>query len=332
MPLPPNIKFVVTICTHNRRLYLEDTITAVLNELAPYPNAKLLIVDNASTDDTPAFLAQLTASNPIVRAVVEPRTGLYFARRRAFLETAEFPFLLAIDDDAIPGPGWAEGLVGELLTNSTIGVVGPAIDAIWEGEPASWCTPHMQRDIPVMSFPAGREEWVYPCFPPGVSFALRRDPCLDYYCGDDRAAHPLGVAPDQRLAESVMGEDNDLCEVYARAGYRLVSVDHVRVGHRVLAHKLTPQWLVDKYQSDGRLRVRLARICDRPLLEPTMARMLLAWPALAVAQIARLFVAEPAAIQIRAYFAKATGAWRELLAGPRVRPYAYPGRRVKASR
>lgn len=329
MALPPDLAFAVTICTYNRRTYLEDTVAAVLEQIAPYPNARLLVVDNASIDDTPAFLARLTAANPAVRSAREAHPGLYFARRRAFLETADFPFLLAIDDDVIPQAGWAEGLLGTLLSDPSIGIVGPAIDAIWEGEPASWCTPHMQRDIPVMSFPAGRYDWEYPCFPPGVSFGLRRDPCLEYFCGEDRALHPLGVAPGQRLAESVMGEDNDLCEIYARAGYRLISIDHVRVGHRVLAHKLTPRWLVDKYQSDGRLRVRLARIGGRSVLERTTARMLLAWPALALAQIVRPVLAEPRAIQLRAYFAKATGAWQELLTGPQVAPYAYPPRRER---
>ena len=83
----------------------------------------------------------------------------------------------------------------------------------------------MQRDVPVMSFPDGRQTWGYPCYPPGVSLALRRVPCLDLYCGQDRMDHPLGLRPGFGLGETVLGEDQDLSELYLRAGYRVTRFD-----------------------------------------------------------------------------------------------------------
>jgi glycosyltransferase involved in cell wall biosynthesis len=328
--LPRDIRFVVVICTRDRCALVADTVRAILPQIAPYPNAGMLIVDNASTDGTPAFLAGLVRRHPFIRAVREPRAGIYFARRTGVLETRDADFLLWIDDDVIPRDGWIEGLLGELLADPALGVIGPAIDAIWECEPEGWFTEHMQRDVPVMSFPSGRQEWCYPCYPAGATLALRGDPCLDFYCTQDRLDHPLGRRPGQTQARTVAGEDLDLSEVYIRAGYKVISVNHVKVGHRILAFKVTPGWLIDKYASDGRLRIRLARLTGRSVLGWASAKMLAALPALALAQAARPFVSQSRSILLRAYLGKAVGAWSEWLFGPRVRPYSYPASQCRA--
>jgi glycosyltransferase involved in cell wall biosynthesis len=328
MILPAEIRVSVVICTCNRGAMLRQTVEAVLAQAAPYPNARLLIVDNASTDNTPGLLAELVRDQETVRVVREPRAGLYFARRRAILETPDADYLLWIDDDVIPGPNWLAGLTAELLADPALGVVGAAIDGLWDGDKPAWFTPHMQRDVPVLSFPDGKRDWGYPNYPPGASLACRRDPCLDFYCGQDRLEHPLGVQFGRPLDETVFGEDHDLSETYLRAGYRVISIDHVRVGHRILPYKLTPEWLVAKYHADGRLRVRFARLTGRPVWNRATAKLLLALPLVAVAQSLRPWLGTSSSAQWRAYLGKSVGAWRELLFGPRVTPYRYPAART----
>ena len=50
----------VAICTRNRAALLEKAVRSVLRQMTG--DAELLIVDNASTDDTPGVAARLAAS------------------------------------------------------------------------------------------------------------------------------------------------------------------------------------------------------------------------------------------------------------------------------
>jgi glycosyltransferase involved in cell wall biosynthesis len=94
----------VAICTRNRAKFLRHTVDAVLAQLAD--DAEMLIIDNASSDDTPG-IAATAAKHPRVRAIHEKTCGLSVARNRA-LDEAQGKYVIFLDDDAIPEPGWLE--------------------------------------------------------------------------------------------------------------------------------------------------------------------------------------------------------------------------------
>ena len=68
-------------------------------------DAELLIVDNASTDDTPAVLARLASSSPCIIVCREAEPGISVARNMA-LKKARGQFVLFLDDDETAEPGW----------------------------------------------------------------------------------------------------------------------------------------------------------------------------------------------------------------------------------
>ena len=93
----------VAICTRNRAAFLEKAVRSVLPQMTG--RTELLIVDNASTDDTPAVAARLAAANPCVNALREAELGLSAARNAA-LKSARGEFVLFLDDDATAEPDW----------------------------------------------------------------------------------------------------------------------------------------------------------------------------------------------------------------------------------
>ncbi len=131
MPAPPAS---VIVCTRNRADELPDGIALLLKSGA----SEIIIVDNDSTDDTPAVAAELAErSGDVVRVVHEPRGGLSHARN-AGAAAARHNLLVYVDDDARPAPGWLNHIVRTLARPGVVNAGGP-ISALWpEQRPADW--------------------------------------------------------------------------------------------------------------------------------------------------------------------------------------------------
>jgi glycosyltransferase involved in cell wall biosynthesis len=95
----------VAVCTRDRADDLVHCLTAIGALVTPV--AEVLVVDNASADDS---TRQVVAGFPFARYVREPRAGLDWARNRALLE-ARTAVVAFTDDDALVHPDWVEGLV-----------------------------------------------------------------------------------------------------------------------------------------------------------------------------------------------------------------------------
>src|SRR5205807_9766350 len=93
----------VAICTRNRAASLQKAVDSVLPQLSE--DIELLIVDNASTDNTPEVAMHLAAANRQVTVCLEDEVGLSAARNKALLQ-ARGQYVLFLDDDAVAEPGW----------------------------------------------------------------------------------------------------------------------------------------------------------------------------------------------------------------------------------
>jgi len=100
---PPSL--TVAICTHNRVATLSRCLDS-LNPLRTRHGFEVLVVDNAPPDDA---TRDLVSGHPGVRYAVERRTGLDFARNRAWQE-ASGDWVAYIDDDVVVDPHWFDGL------------------------------------------------------------------------------------------------------------------------------------------------------------------------------------------------------------------------------
>ena len=127
----------VAICTHNRAAFLEKAVRSVLRQMTD--DAELLIVDNASTDDTPETAARLAAANPCVEVWRENELGLSAARNAA-LKRARGEFVLFLDDDATAKPDWLAAYQRFLSAppSKKIAVVGGAVFNECEILPPKW--------------------------------------------------------------------------------------------------------------------------------------------------------------------------------------------------
>jgi GT2 family glycosyltransferase len=91
----------IVIATHNRGPILLECLQRILANGLPRSAFEVLLVDNASTDDTPALLA---AHFPTVTLLRSPKNRGPVNKNLAIAQ-AQGDFLLLLDDDAFPLPG-----------------------------------------------------------------------------------------------------------------------------------------------------------------------------------------------------------------------------------
>ena len=99
-----DIAISVIMSTRNRAQYLPDALNALA---AQDTNAvfEVIVIDNASTDDTAAILEAFCHGDRRFRTAVEPRLGLSYGKN-AGIRLARAPLLLFTDDDVLASPQW----------------------------------------------------------------------------------------------------------------------------------------------------------------------------------------------------------------------------------
>jgi glycosyltransferase involved in cell wall biosynthesis len=104
----------VVVCTYNRAVLLRDTLASLAALQTDGQFAyELVVVDNASTDGTPAVIAEASPTFPVpLRGVREERAGVASARNRGIKE-ARGTWIAFFDDDQVAHPCWLKELLAQ---------------------------------------------------------------------------------------------------------------------------------------------------------------------------------------------------------------------------
>ena len=121
----------VVICTYNGERYLEQTVESVLTQT--HGNLEILIVDDGSTDGTPALVAALAANHPRIRPFFRTNHGLPAARNFAF-ENAKGDWIAIIDQDDLCYPARLSRQLQVANENPGVGLVFCNTDFIDESD------------------------------------------------------------------------------------------------------------------------------------------------------------------------------------------------------
>jgi glycosyltransferase involved in cell wall biosynthesis len=107
----PSTDVTVVVCTYNRANMLRDTLASLFMLATDGQfTYEILVVDNASTDNTSTVIQEAAQASPVpLRGVLEPNPGVSFARNRGIAE-AKTPWIAFFDDDQIAHPQWLKEL------------------------------------------------------------------------------------------------------------------------------------------------------------------------------------------------------------------------------
>ncbi len=115
----------IVICTYNGQEYLSEVIESILKQEGfDKIVEKLIIVDNASMDNTKDIILDYKKLNSIIEYIYEPVPGLSYARKHgAFVKSDWVAYL---DDDNLIMQGWLKEAKKYIEENQNVGVFNGA--------------------------------------------------------------------------------------------------------------------------------------------------------------------------------------------------------------
>ncbi|MCK8083867.1 glycosyltransferase family A protein [Vibrio sp. 1CM24A] len=120
----------VVIPTHNRSIMLDRAINSVLTQT--YENLEVIVVDDASTDDTENLVSSYQDSR-VSYIKIKNSKGANFARNTG-VRSSNGEYVAFLDDDDIWFPNKLFLQVEMLKNNSNLGLVYTGIEVVTEGE------------------------------------------------------------------------------------------------------------------------------------------------------------------------------------------------------
>ena len=192
-PTLPWPRVSVVVCTYNGSRTIRDCLEGLAR--LDYPNYEVIVVDDGSSDATPAIAAQYAC-----RLIRTENRGLSSARNTG-LAAATGDLIAYLDDDAYPDPHWLSYLAATFLSTSHAAVGGPNIAPPADGLVAACVARAPGGPVHVLLTDRDAEHI------PGCNMAFRRA-CLEAIGGFD---------PQFRVA----GDDVDVCWRLQQRGWTL---------------------------------------------------------------------------------------------------------------
>lgn len=237
----------VLLATRNRVTILRQTLEAFCRLQAPSSGWKLVIVDNGSTDQTPAVLASFANRLPL-HAVCEPAGGKNSALNTG-LSLVEGDLTVFTDDDAFPQTDWLVELRNAADAQPTYSLFGGRIVPRWESPPPPWVQWLEQGPVYALTDPSMTEGPVPPFLVFGPNMVVRT------------AVFQSGVHFDPSIGPQnssyPMGSETELLLRLGQSGHKAWHVPTAVVEHFIRDSQLRQSWVLKRAIRYGRGRFRL---------------------------------------------------------------------------
>jgi glycosyltransferase involved in cell wall biosynthesis len=244
----------ILVSTFNRATLLRETLDRLRKQRFEHGD-ELIVVNNASTDDTANVIEAASAAFPVpLRHLHEPVAGKSWALNRA-IATANGDVLALTDDDVLVADDWLETL-RQIFEDPAIGLVGGRVDPRWEKPAPVWLRVDDGEYYNGMSAPLallhyGQAQDLGDRSAVGANMGVRR--AIAQQVGGF-ATH-LG----RKAGTLLCGEDHDLCARVSAAGFRCEYRPELRVLHWVPADRLTLRYFIRWFFWSGITEVVLER-------------------------------------------------------------------------
>jgi len=126
----------VLLATHNGMDTLGRTLEQFCALVPPAGGWKLLVVNNASTDNTEELVLSFRGRLPL-EYLVEPRLGKPYALNTG-LQHISGDLVVFTDDDVLPDPDWLAAWRSAVDRHPECAIFGGTIDPLYERDPPSW--------------------------------------------------------------------------------------------------------------------------------------------------------------------------------------------------
>lgn len=263
IPIPETqesaIPISAIICTHNRSSYLGAAIDSLLNQEFD-GEYEVIIVDNASTDQTAAVIAA-RSEHPRLRSVYEPVTGLSVARNTG-AKLARGEVLAYLDDDAVASPQWLAALYRAYQTHAKLAIAGGKVTLLWaEGCSAPrWLSERLSGNLGAYDLGDRMQLIDRPSLTPrGLNYSMRRS-FWQQIGGFDVNLGRVG----QNLLSN---EELHMTELALDRGWQVAYLPEALVAHNVAPERLNQAWFLNRGWWQGISECYRERLAGRSGIE-----------------------------------------------------------------
>ncbi len=238
-----SILISAVICTHNRVEYLPKAIRSLAQQTLDRQLYEIIVVDNASTDNTREVLVNRCSTMTNLRYVYEARLGLSRARNMGW-EKARGKYVAYLDDDAIACSDWLENIVSVFRNvQPTPGCVAGRVDPLWDAPRPAWLSDALLCAFTIVDWSGhpktlNRNEW-----PAGTNMAFPKSLL--------RAVGGFDVALGRKGMGLLSMEEVLLRLKLEKMGYTSYYDPAIRVVHLVSSSRLTKGWLARRWFWQG---------------------------------------------------------------------------------
>lgn len=237
----------VAICTRNRRESLARCLDSLCKQRTNF-EWEILVVDNGSTDGTHEVIAPAqSASDVMIRMVLEPTPGLTHARNRA-LSDAHGDIVVMSDDDMTFDKGWLSSHWSPFADPST-GVTGGRTLPEFPTATPGWMRSLLQTGVggPCGYYDLGPKQVELVAgdsrLPMGGNMAMRRSYALEL--GGFSTALGIGNS-------ALLGEDTDIAMRIRSSGRRILYLPGATTHHHLESDKLSTSAIANYFRANGR--------------------------------------------------------------------------------
>ena len=240
----------VVIPTRNRADSLARTLRSLEGQTLPREAFEVIVVDNGSTDATPAVVVAAARTAGNVRGVVEPEPGLHAGRHRGLRE-AGADVLVYADDDIEAEPGWLAGMRAA-FERPEVDLAGGPCRPAFEQTPPAWLQAWWERGVrggralgylSILDLGPGQRP-VSPYYVWGCNFGVRRG-VIEAAGGFHPDALPSGLALRRGDGETWISD------VVAASGRVALYTGAAAVRHHVPAARMTVPFFERRAYNQG---------------------------------------------------------------------------------
>jgi len=218
----------VIIATFNRAALLDECLEHLRAQNFK-PGDEVIVVDNGSTDETPAIVARHQALFPVPMHLLRetvPGKSLAVSRAVAF---ANGDILVFTDDDVNVGDDWLEVIRGA-MADPAVALVGGPVTPRWQTGVPHWIRqardrhPRLGSPLALLDYGSQRDDL-------GSRTALGANLAVRWEVFTRVGGFPAHLG---KLRGTLLsGEDAEICRLVQSAGFKAIYVPGARVAHWV---------------------------------------------------------------------------------------------------